>query len=227
MNPNDWSGGKKFAIISLILFVGVLVGLFLNSSIFKPAVITVTGLGEENVVPTEVNLIATRLDAGTDPVAAIAQNETAVDKLISIAKNYKGDNGQITKSFYQVTPQNGQYVVVNGINIKSTNVKSVNDLIKDLYKNGAATISNVSFSPGDKGTAEQQARKTAIVNARQNALKMASAAGKRLGKLLSVIDDTSNSSTGTVSEISSTATTAQGISSIKVSKQVQMVYEIW
>ncbi len=220
--------GKKYLKMLLIIFGIVFLAPVLVSSYVKPAVITVTGLGEESVAPAEVSLIATRLGAAIDPVSAISANETAVDRMVAVAKNFGGAETSVSKGFYQVTPQTNQYVAVNGISVKSKNVLGVNDLIRELFKTGATTVSNVNFSASEKEDVEQRARKVAVDNGRIKAQKMAGSVGKRLGRLISVADDITAQTGGTVSDVTKQTTgSSQSPANILVSKRVQMVYEIW
>jgi len=101
-------------------------------------------------------------------------------------------------------------------------VTLANGLIKNLYANGATSITSIAFSPENKAEVEQQARDLAFQDAKEQATKMAKSVGKRLGRIISIADDQAEVE-GTVSS----AQGADGTSNIEISKQVSVVYEIW
>lgn len=211
---------KKVLVGIVILIVGF---FFAKDYFFKPAVITVSGVGEVSVAPAKVSLVFTRIDSSVDAASAIDTNKMATDKLVAFAKNFGGQGTDVKRSNYQVTPQNNQYVVVTGVTVKTASYKTINDMVKELYRSGATTVSNLTYESADRVFSEQLARKEAVKNARIQAEKLAAAGGKRLGRLVSLLDDDTVSSEGTVADVSDQDT----VDKMMVSKKVQMVYEIW
>lgn len=219
MPENNWK--RYFPVIIVVIIIWL--GWMSVTSFFKAAIITVSGVGEVSVAPAKVSLVFTRIDSAADAALAIDANKSATDKLVAFAKNFGGQGTEIKRSNYQVTPQNNQYVVVTGVTVKTPSYKSINDMVKELYRSGATTVSNLTYESADRVASEQLARKVAVKNAKIQAEKLASAGGKRLGRLVSMLDDDSVNSEGTVADVSKQDTVDQ----MMVSKKVQMVYEIW
>ena len=182
--------------------------------------ISSTGNGKVSVKAAWVSLVISQVSANTNVATAINDNETSMTQLIALAKRYGGDGVEIKKSFYQITPQNDQFLVANALSLKTNRVADINSIIKDFYAAGATSVSNVTFLPSDEVDAEQTARLDAIKKARANGEKMAAAAGKHLGQVLSVTDDQTGAS--------STVSDALGNDSqLTVTKSVTVAYEIW
>lgn len=235
-----WSQQNSKLLLNL---GGILVaGLILKNLFFQPAVITVAGTGELSVTPDKVEMLVTRVDSNPDPVVVIVNGEDSVSKLINKAKEIGGQDVEIQKSFYQVTPSvvgnDVLYQVVNVFKVTAADHTKASDLIKGLYSEGATTVSGVNFIPEAREKVTQDARKAAIKDARSQARDIARAAGKRLGRMVSVGDDlTTGSSTvstdgaqvdGAEDQAGAQVDLNNGVpSQIDVSKTMTVTYQIW
>lgn len=211
---------KKVLVGLLVLIVGF---FFAKDYFFKPALITVSGIGETTTKAAKVNFVFTVLSAGKDAASTIDANSLSVDGLVNTVKATLGKDATIKRGNYQVTPQADQYVAVTGVNVETTNLALVPELVKSLYKNGASTVSSLSYEPADKYTVDSAARKMAVAEAKRNAQSVAKSAGKMLGRIVSVVDDDTLSSGGSVSDV----TNKKELEAMIVSKKVNVVYEIW
>lgn len=217
---------NKFWMIIGVFGLMLVAWVVLSGYVFRPTGLTVVGEGKLSVVPERVEMVATKVTANPDVIKAIDDNELGIKSLMDITRGVAGPDTQIQKSFYQVTPQSGQYLVASAFSIKTSNVAQVNNLVKTLYQSGATSVANVQFSTLEQTATEQQARVLAFKDAKDKALKIAKAAGKRVGRLVSIADDNSvaSSSVGTASV--GTGTQAS-LGQIEIVKRVQVVYEMW
>lgn len=210
---------KLVSLICLVIIAGfTILNYFTNNKV--TSTITVNGESKTVAKADSVSLVATRVNSGTGIALAIDDGENGINTLVNTAKKLAGSTAEIKKTFYQVTSQTNGYSVANAISIKSTNVKDVSTLIKELYANGATSVSNVTFESTDLAGVEQKARTDAFKDAQEKAKRMAKSAGKRLGKVLSITDD----NTGTTSTVKDLKTNDG--TSISISKNVSVVYEI-
>lgn len=230
---------KNKKLITTILIV--LGALFLVKTVFfKPAVISVIGTGHLTAKPAQVEMLVTKVDSNPDPVLAIMAGEESIINIIAKAKELAGDDVEIQKSFYQVTPSvvggDVLYQVVNVFKITAQDPTKVTGLIKGFYASGVTTVSGVNFIPEDRDEVTQDARKAALKDAKQQARDIARASGKRLGRIISVGDDLSrgNSTVSTDSSASMDQDTstqlnyASGVpAEIDISKSMTVTYEIW
>lgn len=215
----DW---KRYLPLLLVVIVFMGGMWWIKSAFFKTALITVSGMGETSVKATKANFVFTALTADKDAVMAIDTNNSVIDNLIRVVKSTLGNEVSIKRGGYQVTPQADQFVVVTGVNVESKNLSDVAGLVKNLYKSGATTVSSISYEASDKYLADASARKLAMAEAKKNAQALAKSAGKRLGRMVSLLEDESVSG-GTVSDV----TTKNDLEAMIVSKKVNVVYEIW
>lgn len=207
-----------------------LCAVFLLSQFIKPATLTVSGIGKVSTVPQSVSLIVTRTNVALDPSLAIDAGESGLNALINEAKNIVGTDAKIEKSFYTTSISSAQqdsgvvkvFQIANGFKITFNDVSKTNLLIKTLYSKGATSISSVSFIPAEKDQIERDARKLAIANAKEEAVKVAKSMGKRVGRVVSFADDQVDAS----STISSSEGSF-GTESIDITKAVSVIYEIW
>lgn len=220
----------KFKLIlqlTALFTIFILTVTLLPRLIFRPSTLTVIGEGILEFEAEKVSMIVTRADSGKDSVNTINEGDINIKLLIDSAKIEAGEDVKITQAFNQVQPvalQSGiQYQAVNAFSLETSNVAATNQIIKTLYRDGATTISNVSFSSTDKELTAQQARNLAVEDAKKEAKNIAKAAGKRLGRLVAISDDNQNSQ----STISNVDTNNQSFSTVSTTKRVSVIYEIW
>ena len=222
-------------IVSLLLLFWLLKTLF-----FAPTAISVVGSAEISAPAESVELIVTRVDSDVDTNKAISDSEASLSKLVAVAKEVAGNDISVQKSFYQVTPiavaGDIMYQVTTAVKIVANDPSKASDLVKTLYVAGATTISNVNFIPADQDQVTQDARKAAIKDARSQAKSMARAAGKRVGRMISISDDslaatsTLSSDMGSGSDLAAemgATSVSSNPSQIDVSKAVTVTYYLW
>lgn len=222
---------KKILIMAGII---ILVVFYVPRLIIQPARISVTGIGKVSVVPKKVSLIVTRINTSPISSVAIEAGEEGLNVLIDQAKTIIGGDAEIQKSFYNISQTKGQqivggqlvtvnnYQVTNGFKVTFNQVDKVNELIKRLYTNGATSVSDIYFIPENEDEVEQEARRLAIKNAREEGKKIAKSMGKILGKITTLADDQVEAS----SAISSSEGRV-GSDQVDITKSVSIVYEVW
>lgn len=229
---NFFSRYKK-ALLTLLAFAAVF--FLIKQFFFQSASITVVGNGKLQVAPAKVEMVVTRVDSSVDPVVAVNQGENNTKALIDESKVIL-NNPDVQRAFYQITPTvvggDKLYQVVNVFKLTSSEPAKTSELIKSLYTKGATTIANVSFLPDQQQDVTQEARRSALKDARDQGRRIAQAAGKRLGRIITITDDL-NQVAGTISskEQGGTAIATDFLAAapekIEVSKVVSVTYEIW
>ncbi|MBT3511496.1 MAG: SIMPL domain-containing protein [Candidatus Pacebacteria bacterium] len=232
---NFFNQYKKIILTTLV----VIGSLFLVKAIFfKPAVISVVGTGSLTAKPDQVEMLVTKVDSNPDPVLAIMAGEESIVGIVAKAKELAGNDVEIQKSFYQVTPSvvtgDVLYQVINVFKITAQDPSKATDLIKGFYASGATTVSGVNFIPENREEITQDARKAAVKDAKKQARDIAKASGKRVGRIISVGDDLSKgNSTVSTNGVAQAEAEAQASYTggspveIDVSKSMTVTYEIW
>ncbi len=156
---NFFNQYKKIIITVLVV---ISVGLLAKNIFFRPAVISVVGTGKLTAKPAQVEMLVTKVDSNPDPILAIMAGEESITSMVSKAKELAGDDVEVQKSFYQVTPSvvagDVLYQVVNVFKITAQDSSKATDMIKGFYAAGATTVSGVNFIPENRDFITQEAR---------------------------------------------------------------------
>lgn len=78
------------------------------------------------------------------------------------------------------------YEVVSSVEVKIRDFAKIGDGVSGVVKNGANTVSQLTFTMDDPSVAQSKARENAIAKAKEKAEAVAKAAGFRLGRLLEI-----------------------------------------
>lgn len=222
---------KKFA---LYLFLGILALIFIPDivkSIFSPTTrtVSVVGVGSKAITPEKANVSFSLVVSSNTKTEAIASGEEKFNKIISGLSAFSPES--VKKSNYQITQSgvassgtlSSSFQYVNAAEISVTNPDSIQKVVTYLHESGATQVGQVRFTPKDQEKTNTQVRELAIKDAREKAVKMASAAGAGLGRVLSITEGASNSSTGT--PVTGT-TTDNTVGDITVQSAVTVIYEL-
>jgi uncharacterized protein len=193
---------NKFNKIWLVL--GLLVVIVLsacsgtsntNKNDFNRSIIA-TGQGQIYLTPDIAYIyigVHTESEKVTDALSANSTQAQAVSKaLLEMGVDQK----DIQTSALNVYPQQkygpaGEllgtfYAVDNTVFVKIRDLVKIGDILDAVVRSGANSINSISFDVEDKTKAISDARKLAVENARKQAEELASAAGVKLGDLLSL-----------------------------------------
>jgi uncharacterized protein YggE len=214
---------NKPRIITLLSLITI--ALFTVLSFFKfgstVSTISVTGKADVSAKADYVKFVVTKVNTGTNVSTTVDDGTNGINKLINIIQELAGPDLEIKKTFYQVSGDSTSgYSIANAFSIKTANVDNIDNLIKQLYLNGATTVSNVTFESADINNVEEELRQNVYTNAKDKAKRIAASAGKHLGKVVSITDDDASITT-TIEDL----TTSGGL--INISKSASVIYKIW
>ena len=110
----------------------------------------------------------------------------AIKKLGIDAKDIKTANYTVSPMYdYRVTPQRiTGYQANTNLAVTIRDIPKANSVVDAATANGANSVSGVSFDISDKTKAQNEARATAVAQAKKNAEDAAKIAGFRLGRLV-------------------------------------------
>lgn len=80
------------------------------------------------------------------------------------------------------------YVARNGVEVRLDAVERVGELLDTVVSAGATTVSGVRFDLKDRASAEREALRLAVVDARARADAMAAGAGRSIDRVLRITD---------------------------------------
>lgn len=197
---------KKIIVTAFIVVVGLFV-LPWNRinwgklSMMPPEMVTVNGEART----TTQNQIAS-FNAGVDSVKdnkdeAIKEVNSKIEELIKAVKEFGIVDGDIqtqNMSVYQneemyydngvQKSRKGQWRVNNNVEIILRDITKANQLTEVLTKSGANNVYGPNFRMDDTSTIEKEMFDAAISDAREKAESIAKASGRKLGKVLNVVE---------------------------------------
>jgi uncharacterized protein YggE len=131
-------------------------------------------------------------------VAAVAENESAMQKVIASIKKEIGKGDEVRTSELSVRPRfeqmpNGEitsrvvgYTVTNRVHVRVGNIKAAGRLLDVAFQAGANTVESVTFTLKDPEAAQNAALRSASAKARARATAMAEGQGLRVGDVIAV-----------------------------------------
>jgi uncharacterized protein YggE len=161
--------------------------------------VTVSGEGIIKVIPDEVTIRARTEHEGDDPVKVKRQNDQVVNAVIKYLKkqgipekDIQTDYMRLNKK-YQRKEEKPIYVANQAISITVRNLKNYAEIMSGLLDTGINRIDGVSFSSSKIEDHRAEARKKAVLDARQKAATYASTLEQSIGKALFISEiDTGN-----------------------------------
>jgi hypothetical protein len=153
--------------------------------------ITVSGNGSVAAVPTSAVLSLGIDTRGATAKAALAANAREMRQVIDAVKAAGGRRvGTQSVSLGQVLGENGEPSGFAASNVVTTevDVERAGALIDAAVGAGANQVNGPTMSVADRGKLYRQALSAAVADARLSAETLASASGRSLGKVTSVVE---------------------------------------
>jgi uncharacterized protein len=175
--------------LHLLLFIAFLSAqpAFAQISLNGSETLNVTGDAAVNVVPDRVRLFVGVESRNADLLAAKAENDARVRKVIDAARALNVTPGNIQTDYIQVNVvyQNDSttvryYRVVKDVQILLTNVQVFEELLSQTLLAGANHVYDVVFSTSELRKHRDAARALAVKAAQEKANDLAGAAGLKI-----------------------------------------------
>jgi uncharacterized protein YggE len=187
--------------------------------------LTVQGTGQATGQPDVLTVVFELNDTAPSAAAALTQDDTQVSEaLLALAahgvakKDVQTTNLtlQAQYAFPKTGPVVTGYQVSNTVTATLRHATTAGAAIDALVgaTNNAAQISSLAYSFGNPATIEDRARASAVHQAVAHASAMAAAAGRRLGPVCSLTDNTAPNQFLGNNEIFGPVTNAAGASSV-------------
>ncbi|OWP84780.1 hypothetical protein BWK59_03400 [Flavobacterium davisii] len=160
--------------------------------------VSVSGEGKIKVIPDQCLITLGVENTAKDATTAKKMNDDIIYKLIQYIKEYN-----IPASDYQTTDVNlnknydyekkkYNFYASQTISILLKDIKKYNDFMLGITDTGITNIRGVDFKTSKLEELEKEARKKAMLNAKQKAEDFVSVLGQKVGKLLLVTDNSSS-----------------------------------
>lgn len=163
----------------------------------KPQIpqISVNGEGKVKIIPDQVVINVGFQNTGKDAKEVKDLNDQVVDKVIKFLKktgipatDYKTTNVSLYKS-YDYEKKKYNFQASQSLTITLKDLSKYDDVMMGLNDAGVNSISGVEFKSSKMEDYEREARKNAILNAKQKAQDYVSVLGQKVGKALLITDN--------------------------------------
>jgi uncharacterized protein YggE len=157
--------------------------------------ISVSGEGKIKVVPDRATISVGVLNTGKDAKEVKNLNDETVDKVIKFLKksglaatDYKTDNVSLYKN-YDYEKKKYNFQASQNISITLKDLSKYDEIMMGLNDVGVNSIQGVEFKSSKMEEYERDARKKAMLNAKQKAEDYVSVLGQKIGKALLISDN--------------------------------------
>jgi uncharacterized protein YggE len=158
-----------------------------------PGTLSVVGTGSVTTKPDTARVSAGVTTQASNAAGAMAANADEMSKVIEALKRAGVASKDLQTEFVSVNPRyddNGQAIVgysaSNSVSAVVRELSKVGDVIDAAVAAGANNVSGPSLARDDQDKLYRDALEAAVVNAREKATALASAAGVSLGKIRSL-----------------------------------------
>lgn len=158
--------------------------------------INVSGTGEVYLIPDIAYVyIGTRSEAA-DVGEALSENNRQAQSIAGVLSNMGVDKMDIQTTAFNVYPYQEydfegrpgeqKFVVENTVFVKVRDLNNLGEMLDAVVRSGANQINGIQFDVEDREQAEADARRLAVINAKEKAGELAEAAGVGLGELVNL-----------------------------------------
>lgn len=180
-----------------VLILVTLFALTAQAQEHKPQVpqISVTGEGKIKVTPDQAVISIGFQNTGKDAKEVKTLNDEVVDKVIKFLKktgisasDYKTTNVSLYKN-YDYEKKKYNFQASQSLTVTLKDLSKYDELMMGLNDAGVNSISGVEFKSSKMEDHEREARKKAILDAKQKAQDYVSVLGQKVGKALLITDN--------------------------------------
>jgi len=188
------------ALCSVTLVLAMLTAIPPASADDKTArTITVSASGSVALEPDQARIISGVTTEGATARAALDANSRDMQRVIGELKSVGVDAKDIHTASFRIDPRytrpaEGEapkidgYSVTNEVTVVVRGLDKVGGILDRLVTAGANQTAGLSFEVSEAETALDEARKTAVANARRRAEIYAAAAGAEIGEVLTITE---------------------------------------
>ena len=157
--------------------------------------ITVSGEGKIKIIPDQGIISLAVENTGNDVTEVKNANDSVVDKIMKFLKvnnipsaDFQTTNVSLNKN-YDYKSKKYNYVASQTVTVTLKDLKKYNEFMMGITETGITNIQGVEFKSSKIETYEADARKKAILNAKQKALDYVSVLNQKIGMVLIISDN--------------------------------------
>ncbi|PKD16724.1 hypothetical protein APR41_07915 [Salegentibacter salinarum] len=183
----------------LILLIAVVTGFGMQAQTENNNTgIHVTGEGVVKVAPDKVTIKSQIEHEGQSATSVKSQNDEVVDKVIKYLKSEGIAEKNINTNYinlnkrYNYNDKTYTYVANQAISITLEDISKYESIMKGLLENGLNGINGIEFESSEIDKHKAEARRKAVLNAKEKAEALAEPLGQTVGKAFKISEGSSN-----------------------------------
>lgn len=184
----------KYLVVTLITFFTVMT-YAQDQKMNQIPQITVSGEGKIKIVPDQGIISLGVENAGKEAAEVKKANDVIIDKILKFIKSnnipsadFQTTNVSLNKN-YDYEKKKYNYVANQTVTVTLKDLSKYNEFMMGITETGVTNINGVEFKSSKMETYEADARKKAILNAKQKALDYVSVLNQKIGKALIISDN--------------------------------------
>jgi uncharacterized protein YggE len=157
--------------------------------------ITVSGEGKIKVIPDQGIISLGVENTGKEAAEVKKANDIIIEKILKFIKSnnipsadFQTTNVSLNKN-YDYEKKKYNYVANQTVTVTLKDLTKYNEFMMGITESGVTNIHGVEFKSSKMETYEAEARKKAILNAKQKALDYVSVLNQKIGKALLISDN--------------------------------------
>ncbi|TDN79209.1 hypothetical protein DET49_1395 [Salegentibacter sp. 24] len=182
----------------LILLIAVVTGLGMQAQNDMNTGIHVTGEGIVKVAPDKVTIKSQIEHEGQSATSVKSQNDEVVNDIIKYLKSQGIAEKHINTNYinlnkrYNYNDKTYTYVANQAISITLEDISKYETIMKGLLENGLNGINGVEFKSSDIDKHKAEARRKAVLNAKEKAEALAAPLGQTVGNAFFISEGSSD-----------------------------------
>ena len=179
----------KTVVTTLTLLIATLMTAQPNT---PQSTVDVSGEGIVRVVPDEVTITVSVENEGKDAKLLKQQNDATISEVLQFLKSQNIDEKYISTQYvrlnknYNYNTKTYNYTASQTLSVQLKDLSNYEAVMNGLVASGVNRIGGISFASSKKASLEAEARKKAVLDAKQKASEYASALGQSIGKAVSI-----------------------------------------
>ncbi|WBL26928.1 SIMPL domain-containing protein [Zunongwangia sp. HGR-M22] len=183
----------------LVLLLAVITSMGVNAqNSAERNVVNVNGEGTVNVVPDQVTISSRIETEGLNAEDVKKENDEIANNIFKYLKSQGVAEKNIQTEYVNLNKRTDYntkeetYVANQSISIKLENLKNYEKIMQGLLKNGLNRINSVSFSSSNMEEYQKEARKKAVLDAKQKAEDLVAPLDQEIGKAVMISESSQN-----------------------------------
>lgn len=221
---------------ALFLAAALAVPALVSPALADGAIVTATGTGTVEAIPDIATLSIGVTTQGDTAAASLAANSAAIASVMArleadgvAAKDMQTSNLYLSPNWtgYETgAPVISNYVASNMLTVTVRDLETLGSVLDSAVSDGANTLNGITFGIADPRPVLDEARKEAVADARLKAELLATAAGMKLGKIVSITESSAATMPYPMYDMAESAPVPVAGGALGLSASVTIQYEI-